>query len=349
MRAITVEPGRAGSARLEEIPEPDPREGSVLVEAVAVGVCGTDVEIAEGKYGWAPEGATRLVLGHESLGRVLDPGTSSVLAAGDLVVGIVRRPDPVPCPNCAVGEWDMCRNGRYTERGIKQIHGFMSERWRIEPEYAMKVDGSLGLLGVLLEPATVVAKAWEQVAAVGQRAFWEPRTVLVTGAGPIGLLAALLGTQRGLDVHVLDRVETGAKPDLVRALGATYHAGSAADVGFQPDIVIECTGVGAVIGDAAKVVSAGGVVCLTGVGSGGRVSALPVADAAAEVVLRNNVVVGSVNANKRHWYKAGQALARADRAWLARLVSRRERPEDFARALKREPEDIKVVIQFSEA
>jgi len=128
MSAITVEPGRAGSARLEEIPEPDPREGSVLVEAVAVGVCGTDVEIAEGKYGWAPEGATRLVLGHESLGRVLDPGTSSVLAAGDLVVGIVRRPDPVPCPNCAVGEWDMCRNGRYTERGIKQIHGFMSER-----------------------------------------------------------------------------------------------------------------------------------------------------------------------------------------------------------------------------
>jgi len=181
----------------------------------------------------------------------------------------------------------------------------------------MKVDRSLGLLGVLLEPTTGVAKAWEQVAAVGQRAFWEPRTVLVTGAGPIGLLAALLGTQRGLAVHVLDRVETGAKPDLVRDLGATYHAGSAADVGFQPDIVIECTGVGAVIGDAVKVVSAGGVVCLTGVGSGGRVSALPVADAAAEVVLRNNVVVGSVNANKRHWYKAGQALARADRAWLA--------------------------------
>ena len=83
-------------------------------------------------------------------------GRSSSLKAGDLVVGIVRRPDPVPCPNCAVGEWDMCRNGGYTERGIKEIHGFMSERWRIEPEYAMKVDRSLGLLGVLLEPTTVV-------------------------------------------------------------------------------------------------------------------------------------------------------------------------------------------------
>ena len=165
------------------------------------------------------------MLGHESLGRVLDPGPSGGLQKGDLVVGIVRRPDPVPCPNCAVGEWDMCRNGQYTERGIKQIDGFMSERWRIEPEYAMKVDRSLGLLGVLLEPTTVVTKAWEQVQPVGQRAFWEPRNVLVTGAGPIGLLAALVGSQHGLDVHVLDRAESGPKPDLVRALGATYHTG----------------------------------------------------------------------------------------------------------------------------
>ena len=213
MKAITVEPKKPGTARLEDVPEPEARDGSVLVEAIAVGVCGTDVEIVEGKYGWAPRGKTRLVLGHESLGRVVDPGPTGGLKNGDLVVGIVRRPDPVPCPNCAVGEWDMCRNGQYTERGIKQIDGFMSERWRIEPEYAMKVDSSLGLLGVLLEPTTVVTKAWEQIVAVGQRAFWEPRTVLITGAGPIGLLAALLGKQRGLDIHVLDRADSGPKPD----------------------------------------------------------------------------------------------------------------------------------------
>ena len=349
MKAITVVPREAGSARLEDVPEPGSREGSVLVEAIAVGVCGTDVEIVEGKYGWAPPGAKRLVLGHESLGRVLDPGPAGALKAGDLVVGIVRRPDPVPCPNCAVGEWDMCRNGKYTERGIKEIHGFMSERWRIEPEYAMKIDRSLGLLGVLLEPTTVVTKAWEQVAAVGQRAFWEPRNVLVTGAGPIGLLAALLGKQRGLDVHVLDRVESGAKPDLVRALGATYHTGGVADVGFDPDVVVECTGVGQVIADALRSVGAGGVVCLTGVGSGGHVKGVSTADVAAEMVLRNNVVVGSVNANKRHWYKAGEALARADRGWLGKLVTRREKPQDFERALARKPDDIKVVLQFAEA
>ena len=103
---------------------------------------------------------------------------------------------------------------------------------RIEPEYVMKIDRSLGLLGVLLEPTTVVAKAWEQISAVGQRAYWEPRSVLVTGAGPIGLLAALVGQQHGLEVHVLDRVESGPKPELVRALGAIYHSGQIADVGI---------------------------------------------------------------------------------------------------------------------
>jgi threonine dehydrogenase-like Zn-dependent dehydrogenase len=349
MRAITVEPKKSGSARWEEVQEPDVREGSVLVETIAVGVCGTDVEIIEGKYGWAPPGKTRLILGHESLGRVLEPDPAGRLKKGDLVVGIVRRPDPVPCPNCAVGEWDMCRNGQYTERGIKQIDGFMSERWRIESEYAMKVDGSLGLLGVLLEPTTVVTKAWEQVDTVGRRAFWEPRTVLVTGAGPIGLLAAMLGVQRGLDVHVLDRVDSGLKPDLVRALGATYHAGSVASVGFQPDIIIECTGAGPVISDSLQEVAAGGIICLTGIGSGGRNNGATTADIAAGAVLKNNVVVGSVNANKRHWYKAGEALARADRSWLDRLITRRERPENFASAVQRKDDDIKVVVEFAEA
>ena len=349
VKAITVEPRKPGTARLEDVPEPDIRNGSVLVEAIAVGVCGTDVEIFEGKYGWAPPGKTRLILGHESLGRVIEPDPTGRLKEGDLVVGIVRRPDPVPCPNCAVGEWDMCRNGQYTERGIKQIDGYMSERWRIEPEYAIKIDSSLGLLGVLLEPTTVVAKAWEEVEFIGSRSFWEPRTVLVTGAGPIGLLAALLAKQRGMDVHVLDRVESGTKPDLVRALGGTYHCGGVEAIEFEPDVIIECTGVGPVINGCIQHIAAGGIVCLTGVGAGGPAGNLITADVAAQAVLKNEVVVGSVNANKRHWYKAGEALARADRDWLSKLISRCEKPENLAQALERKPDDIKVVVQFAPA
>jgi glucose 1-dehydrogenase len=344
MKAITVEPRKPGSVRFEEVPEPDARDGSVLVQAVAVGVCGTDTEIVAGAFGAPPPGKTRLVLGHESLGRVLDPGPASGLAAGDLVAGIVRRPDPVPCPNCAVGEWDMCRNLLYTERGIQQIDGFMSERWRIEPEYALRIDGSLGLLGVLLEPLAVVVKAWEHLEAVGRRAHWQPRSVLVTGAGPIGMLAAMLGKQRGLEVHVLDRVESGPKPEIVRALGATYHT-SFDRLGFEPDVLVECTGAGQVIADAVQAVAAGGVVCLVGVGHGGPIG-LPTADVAASMVLRNKAVFGSVNANRRHWQEAGETLGRAERSWLERLVTRREHPADFARALERGPDDIKVVVEF---
>jgi threonine dehydrogenase-like Zn-dependent dehydrogenase len=324
MKAITVEPKKPGTATLVDIPEPGLHEGSVLVQAIAVGVCGTDVEIAEGKYGWAPPGQQRLILGHESLGRVIDPGPSSGLKKGDLVVGIVRRPDPVPCPNCAVGEWDMCRNGLYTERGIKEINGFMSEYWRIEPEYAIKV----GL--------------------IGRRSFWEPKTALITGAGPVGLLAALFAKLYGLEVHVLDRIEGGAKADLVRELGGVYHSCNVKDLDFEPDTIIECTGVGQVISESIQKIGANGIVCLAGIGHGGATRALNLADVASTAVLRNNVIVGSVNANKRHWYRASQNLARADRKWLAKLITRVEKPENFMQALKRTPDDIKVVIQFSE-
>jgi threonine dehydrogenase-like Zn-dependent dehydrogenase len=347
MKAITVQPLVPGSVRLEEVPEPDPSTGSILVEAVAVGICGTDVEIASGAYGWAPPGRDRLILGHESLGRVIDPGGDRSLEPGDLVVGIVRRPDPVPCPNCAVGEWDMCRNGRYTERGIKEIDGFMSERWRIEPGYYTRLDPALGLLGVLLEPTTVVVKAWELVGAMRARAFWEPRRVLVTGGGPIGMLAALIGVQHGFDTHVLDHNTSGPKPDLVHDLGATYHSGSLGELGLEPDVVIECTGVGPVMVDAVRAVAAGGVVCLTGVGGGGASNDSTPADMGRELVLKNNVIVGSVNANRRHFYRAAETLAAADPEWLGRIITRRVPPDQIEDGLARRRTDIKVVVDFT--
>ena len=134
----------------------------------------------------------------------------------------------------------------------------------------------------------------------------------------------------------------------MRALGATYHTCSVADVGFEPDVIMECTGVGQVISESLLAIGASGVVCLTGVGHGGGAPKIPTADVASSAVLKNIVVLGSVNANKRHWYKAAEALARADRSWLDRLITRRERPENFTQALARNSDDIKVVIQFSE-
>lgn len=224
------------------MPEPDPDDGGVLVQALTIGVCGTDREIIAGEHGQPPPGSDHLVLGHESLGRVLEAPPGCGLDSGDLVVGIVRRPDPVPCTSCAVGEWDMCRNGRYTERGIKGLHGYAAERYRLDPAYAVHVDPALGELAVLLEPANILAKAWEHIEHIGRRAHWQPRRLLVTGAGPIGLLAALLGRQRGLEVAVLDRVTDGPKPHAVTALGATYHCDDVEAACADTDIVIEATG-----------------------------------------------------------------------------------------------------------
>jgi glucose 1-dehydrogenase len=347
MRALTVIPGQPGTVQLRSMPEPAAAQGAVLIQTLAIGVCGTDREIVAGMYGQAPEGADWLILGHESLGQVLEAPADSGLAPGDLVVGIVRRPDPVPCPNCAAGEWDMCRNGRYTECGITQRHGFGQERFRTEPEFAVRVDPALGPLGVLLEPASVLAKAWEHVERIGTRARWQPRRALVTGAGPVGLLAALLGVQRGLEVHVLDRVTEGPKPGLVRALGATYHTSSVQEAGEGADVVLECTGAAALVFDAMQVTGRNGITCLTGVSSGGRAVRLDAGLLNRTIVLENDVVFGSVNANRRHYEQAAAALAGADRGWLAGLITRRVPLDRWPEALQRQPGDVKTVIDFT--
>ncbi len=348
MKALTVVPLKAGTAELSDVDEPPQSDGEVLVETLAVGICGTDGEILSGAYGWPPPGRDRLVLGHESVGKVLGAPPGAGVAPGDLVVGIVRRPDPLPCPNCAVGEWDFCRNGLYTERGIKAHDGYLSERYRITPEFVVKVDPDLGELGVLLEPTSVVAKAWEQVYRIGGRALWTPKTAVVTGAGPVGLLAALLAVQRGLEVHVIDQMETGLKPNLVRALGGKYHTGAVSDACPDPDVIIECTGSGSRIFDAIEHVGPGGVVCLTGVSSGGRALTVDARSLNRTMVLENEAVVGSVNANRRHYEAGASALASADRSWLERLITRRVPLDHWSEALQREPDDVKVVVQVGE-
>ena len=345
MRALTVEPGRAGSAAITEIDSPV-GDGEVLVAGIAIGICGTDREIAAGLYGAAPTDSDRLVLGHESLGRVIAAPHGSGLAVGDLVVGIVRRPDPVPCGPCAAGAWDMCRNGRYRERGIKELHGYGAQQWRVEAEFAVAVSAALGHAAVLVEPTSIVAKAWDHVDHILARAPLTPRRALITGAGPIGLLAAMLAVQRGLDVHVLDRVVDGPKPDLVADLGATYHTGSVADVP-EPDVVIECTGAAQIVLDVIARNSPSGVVCLTGVSSGGRNLEVDIGSANRQIVLENDVIFGSVNANRSHYETAAAALSAADSNWLAALITRRVPLASWLDALDRRPDDVKVVVDLT--
>ncbi len=200
----------------------------------------------------------------------------------------------------------------------------------------MRLDPAVEDVGVLLEPTSVVAKAWEHIEAIGRRARWEPETVTVTGAGPIGLLAALLGVQRGLDVHVFDIVEEGIKPELVHLLGATYHSEPTTESGLAPDVVVECSGVPSVVVDVLSQTGRDGLVCLTGVSPVGR-----------QVELQNDAIFGSVNANRRHYVQAAEDLARADHDWLARLITRRVPLGSFRDALRDGEVDVKVLIELA--
>ena len=347
MKALTIIPGTPNSASVQDVPEPPETDGSVLVRALDLGICGTDFELISAEYGWAQPGNDYLILGHESLGRVEQAPANSGFNKGDLVVGIVRHPDPEPCVACAVGEWDMCRNGKYTERGIKERNGFGAELWRSDPNFVVRLDPKLGSLGVLMEPATILAKAWDHITRIGERALWKPKTLLVTGAGPVGLLAALIGAQRGLEVHVLDRVQEGLKPQLVGDLGGTYHTGPLDKLGFRPDVAIECTGVASVIVEAINLIGNDGILCLTGVSSHGQKEALDIGTINRTMVLENSVIFGTVNANRRHYEMAADVLCRGDQNWISRMISRREPLGNWQNALQRRPDDIKVVIEFS--
>lgn len=345
MRAITISPRQPRSLRLEEVAGPERNGPSVLVRTLAVGVCGTDRELIQGEYGEAPANRGRLVIGHESLGRVIEAPADSGLATGDLVAGIVRHPDPVPCTSCGLGEWDMCRNGLYAERGIKQLDGFCAERWAADPAFLVRLDPRLGLAGVLLEPASVLAKAWEHIERIGLRSRWAPRRVLVTGAGPVGLMAAMMGVQRGLEVHVLDRNEDGPKPGLVRDLGARYHPKFPA---FEPDVVIEATGSPALVAQCVAGSAPGSIVCLTGLGGAANAASFDVATLNQSMVMENRVVFGTVNANRRHYRDAAAALCLADRAWLERLITRREPLARWEAAYEKRADDVKTVLCFDD-
>jgi threonine dehydrogenase-like Zn-dependent dehydrogenase len=311
---------------------------------LAVGICGTDFELTRGDYGEAPPNSDFLIIGHESLGEVIEAPAGTDFKKGDVVVGFVRHPDPVPCSACAQGQWDMCRNGQYTEHGIKGRNGFCRERYRLQANHCIKLPSKLRETGVLMEPASVVAKAWDQIMRLLRGAPFKPRKVLVTGAGPIGLLAGLMAVQRGFELHVLNRTKAGPKRNLVQELGGKYHLTKDDIEGETYDIIIECTGADEVVFDVMTRIAPDGIVCLTGVSSRGRKLCLDAGSLNRTIVLSNEIVFGTVNANRQHFEHAADALEKADQNWLHALITRRVPLENWQQAFEHGADDVKTVI-----
>ncbi len=348
MLAATIVPGQPGESRLSEVADPATDDGPVLVDGVLVGICATDAEVIKDGFGRTPAGRPFMVGFHESLGRVREAPTGSGLAVGDLVAGIVRAPCSRPdCMPCRHGEWDYCATGDYTERGIVRRDGFGSQQWRTEPEYAVRLDPALDRLGVLTEPTSVVSKAWRQIDAIGTRSTVAPETVLVTGAGPIGLLAAMIGVRRGLDVHVVDVVTDGPKPQLVRDLGATYHSDGVSDLPFRADVVIEASGVQRVAGQAILGSARNSISCLIGLSGPAGGTLFDARQFMGGLISGNRAVVGTVNSGRPDWESAAAELAAADPAWLERLITRTVPLTTWPDALRRRSDDVKIVVDIA--
>jgi threonine dehydrogenase-like Zn-dependent dehydrogenase len=339
MHALVTVPGAAHSARVDEVPDPQPRANEVLLRTVEVGVCGTDREIAEGLFGVAPDGEERLVLGHELLALVERDGHG--FARGDLVAATVRR-SCGRCAACAEGAPDACDTGLYLERGITRLHGFASEYVAEEAEHLVPVPPSLGRLGVLAEPGSVCARGLRHVHTVGARQPWAPQSALVLGAGAIGMLATTFLRLEGFDVWTAARSPSDTeRAELVVALGATYVSTTEtplaelrADVGGF-DVVVEATGDAQVMLDAVGLLRRNGVACLLGLDGRPREVAIDGRVVGVDAILENRAVFGSVNAHRTDWETAVAHLDEAQRRWpdaLEQFVGRRVALGDFEEA-----------------
>jgi len=369
MKAIAVTPSRR---RVDIVDHPEPQicePRQVKLRMLDVGVCGTDREICSFEYGTPPSGSDFLVIGHESLGEVVEVGSQvSRVRLGDLVVPMVRRPcRHAHCVPCRAGRQDFCTTGDFRERGIKEAHGFMTEYVVDDDGYMNPVPRELRDFAVLVEPLTIAEKALAQIRTVQQRLPWNcPRhpdqpgghchRALVLGAGPVGLLGAMALAAQGFDTAVYSREpEPNAKADVVKAVGARYVSASAVAVEELPavigpiDVVYEATGASRLAFEVMKVLGSNGIFVFTGVPGRKAPVEIDTDLIMRNLVLKNQAVFGTVNAGRETFEAAIGDLAEFVRRWpsaVASLITGRHPASAYRELLLGEVGGIKNVIRF---
>jgi threonine dehydrogenase-like Zn-dependent dehydrogenase len=357
MKALTVKPHVKDSIQMRDVPEPARQDDEVKVRVIRAGLCGTDADIYEGNYGEPPRGDDFLVLGHENFGVVEEVSPNGTgLKPGDFVVSTVRRPCG-KCLNCQHGEMDFCSSGEYTERGIKGRHGFMAEYYVESPQYLIKIPPELQDIAVLLEPTSIVEKGIDHTYLIQRRITWQPQIALVIGAGPVGLLAAALLALRGLRTFVASlEAATDPRAQAAQNLGAQYRCLKDApltDLPKQigaPDLVIEATGKSSVVFTAMQMLAPNGVLCLLSVTGGSAIRPEPTDVINQELVLRNNVVFGSVNAHPRHFKKGVedfQSIEKARPGALQKLLTNRLPWGEYRQWFGQKRNGIKTTLEIS--
>jgi threonine dehydrogenase-like Zn-dependent dehydrogenase len=349
MKAIVVFPGKANSAHLTDVDPPSlddvPGGRGVLVKILRVGLDGTDSEINAGEYGAPPPGSDFLILGHEGFGVVEEVGANvSEVHPGDHVVAIVRQPGSSIYDQ--LGMADLTTDATYHEHGISLVHGFLTEHYVEAADRLIHIPGSLGKLGVLLEPTSVIEKGIAQAYEVQRRLrVWNPKRAVVLGAGTIGLLATMGLRLRGLDVTTLGLDEAPyLNSDLIEALGATYVSTkqtsltSIAEESGPLDLIFECTGFSPLVFEAMQALGKNGVLVLSSVTGGQRKVEVPADAINLGFVLGNKAMVGTVNANREHFESGVRDLTMTQAlwpGWLEQLLTNRiEGLSDWPRAIE---------------
>ncbi len=367
MKAIAITPG---TTKVNIIDRPEPNlsaPNEIKLRVLRVGICGTDREEASGGRADAPPGQKDLVIGHEMFGQVVEVGSQvKPVQPGDFGCFTVRR-GCGECPACLNDRSDMCSTGKYTERGIKQRDGYETELVVDQLQYFVKVPKDQVPLGVLSEPTSVAEKAIDEALAVqvaripgttDTENWLEGKQVLVAGLGPIGLLAAVALRLRGATVLGLDVVdENTLRPQILKQLGGKYVDGrqtksSALDDAYgQIDMIFEATGIARVEFDLLGALGINGVYVLTGIPGGDRPLQLDGAALMRQLVLRNQVMIGSVNASRKHFELAVTDLGKAYKTWgktMEQLITHIVPYPNFADVLEKHPDnEIKAVIEWS--
>lgn len=368
MRALAIRPGSPG---VREVDRPQPAISSdhdVALDVVAVGICGTDREEVAGGRARAPAGQPDLVIGHEMIGRVVDVGAQvSRVTSGATAVFTVRRGCGA-CAPCRIGRPDMCMTGRYRERGIWGLDGYQTERVVDSDDYVVPVPEEIAAIGVLIEPLSIVEKAIDEAIRVQTLRRPDAATMpdwivgqpcLVAGLGPVGLLAAMVLALRGARVYGLDVVDAqSVRPAWLRGIGGEYIDGRQVPVDrvtqtvAPMEVIVEAAGVASIEFNLLDALGTNGAYVLTGIPGGNRQLPVPAAALVRQMVLNNQIMLGSVNAARGHFQMAVDDLRAANRRWpdhTERLIQRYpvERAGDlFAHA---QPDAIKEVIDWQGA
>jgi threonine dehydrogenase-like Zn-dependent dehydrogenase len=369
LKAIAIVPGTAGS-HLVERPEPSiTMQDEVKVRVIRVGICGTDRKEVSGDRAEAPDGHKDLVIGHEMFGQVVSAGSSVTrVKPGDYGVFTVRR-GCGECACCLMNRADMCETGKYHERGIHGMDGYQTELVVDREQHIVRVPAELEPVGVLMEPLSIVEKAIDEALRVQTVRCPDAATIpdwlhgrrcLVAGLGPVGLLAAMVLRLRDGEVYGLDVVDANtARPKWLDGIGGRYIDGREvpADqvtkkIGGM-DFILDASGVAKLEFNLLDALARNGMYVLTGIPGGDRPLQIPGDELIRQLVLENQVMLGSVNAARGHFQMAADDLARAHLRWgvqIAALITNRYSPDQFAGLMDQpQPDAIKEVIEWAQA